>query len=433
MKKIIIAVLILAFALAGCNAPALPEQESSVAESSAVVKDYGYVMSNWKKTADDNPDYKYGYARHDINGDGVEEFFSFRNKIGTELNEELGIFYIHTMKDGEAVELSQPEEVPQHWPFPSADGIFYWNGNSETGGMCGKYKLKSGASEFETLDEYRREVEFFEDENARPIQTFFHGEQAITEDEFYAALDEYEREEQAASKFQFEIIPLSAEEESSEESEWSYSPESGYVIPEIDAPKTYKNVPSEYFGVLENLYKYAKACEMSSEDGSNVDTMGYFYETGFREHYSHNVGYRVWDINSDGVPELITGAGYDALMNPRACAIWTLKDGKPVQVESWGDRYRGVFLEDGTAFAYGSGGADCTAFYKYKLAPHAVEWTELESYYSESVYIDGKHMYTSACEINGRYTYLTRKEYLELWPKFDYLDNNTDLKLTTIL
>jgi len=328
MKKITVVLLILALALAGCSAPVTPVEESSVAESSAVfVKDYDYILDRLKLTAGNSTISEYAYARHDINGDGVEEFITLCDEIEY-VSGELRILDIYTIKDGAAVTVWRPEGAPNYWAFPTADGTFYWAENSTNGGIYGKYQ----------------------------------------------------------------------------------------------------NASSEYAPTLDDLYRYAFAYEMYHKENDRTDSWYMEFLNGVWSHdrvETSKLGYREMDINKDGIAELITGI-YDENDGFSLIAIWTLKDGKPVHVDGFGGRYRGVLLDDGSVFTYGSGGAQHFGFDEVFLAPHATEWTKTTEYTMCDEYKYKKQ--------NDRYIYITSAEFRSLgWNRFERLEKNAKLKITPIL
>ena len=446
MKKFALVALVFVLALtpalafAGCSAPVPPLAESSVADESSVatkiVETYDHVLGRLKTTAESQPYYKYGYAKYDINGDGEEELISFCNDKDYTYKDKMLVTDIHTMKDGVAEQIPLPNGTYEQCPFPSADGMFYWISDAESGGALRKYKFSAGAVKLELLEEYKRDVSSYKDnysdderlKNFVPTQAFFHGEQAITEDEFYAAMDKYEQEEKAG-ELTFEVIPIISEDERQRLFEESRtSDESEIEVPKIDAPGKYKNASVEYASTLDDLYRYAFAYDMYHKENDRTDSWYMEFLNGVWSHdrvETSKLGYREMDINKDGITELITGA-YDDNDGFSLIAVWTLKDGKPVHVDGFGGRYRGVLLEGGSIYTYGNGGAMCTHFTERVLAPHATEWTEVAEYAVCDEYNYKKQ--------NGRYIYMTFDEYYSLaWDRFNNLEKNAKLKITPIL
>ena len=434
MKKL--AVVFLMLALVGCSVPAPPSAVESSADSSVFVKDYDYILSNLKTTAERRPYYKYGYAKCDINGDEEEELISFCNEKDYKYRDKMLVIDIHTMKDGVAVQIPLPAGMPEQWPFPCADGMFYWISDNEQGGALRKYKLSAGTVKLELLEEYKREVSSYEDnysdeerfKNFIPTQAFFHGEQAITEDEFYAALDKYVQEEEVG-KLQFEVISIMSEDERQRILKESLaSDESEIELPEITAPGKYKNASSEYEPVLDDLYRYAFAYDMYHKANDRTDSWYMEFLNGVWSHdrvETSKLGYREMDINKDGIKEMITGiyGDNDAFS---LVAIWTLKDGKPAVVDGFGGRYRGVLLPDGSIYTYGNGGAMCTHFIERTLVSHSTKWIETTEYA-----VCDEYKYKNQ---NGRYTYMNFDEFRSLaWDRFDNLEENAKLKITPIL
>lgn len=108
------------------------------------------------------------------------------------------------------------------------------------------------------------------------------------------------------------------------------------VIPEGDAATHY--IDTVY---AEQIILYQTALKEQWDEGTCYEQgisplVSYYYEGDAME----NVGFALEDLDHDGQLELIIGAILDTDLDPAIFEIWTLKDGKPVQLCQSGYRNR---------------------------------------------------------------------------------------------
>ena len=108
---------------------------------------------------------------------------------------------------------------------------------------------------------------------------------------------------------------------------------------------------SAYGGVLANYYR--------AYTGGGTDA-GYAYQNGISEFigYSSHVGYAIEDLDGDGTAELvIEGMGTEDFSNGVLYDLYTLVNGKPVQIACSSARNRYYLRGDGRILNEGSSGA----------------------------------------------------------------------------
>jgi len=143
-------------------------------------------------------------------------------------------------------------------------------------------------------------------------------------------------------------------------------------IEPIIYPASYKDAPKAYKPVLDQFYAFAQA--LRREDWHTADDLSPFaWPEGYED-----LAYAVKDINKDGVKELLLLTnGYPKASN---VALYTLKDGEPVELGVYGAREPAQFAADGTVYVCGLGGV-YTYLDSYKLETGASELTQLTAYH----------------------------------------------------
>ncbi|MCL2494842.1 MAG: hypothetical protein FWE98_04205 [Oscillospiraceae bacterium] len=145
------------------------------------------------------------------------------------------------------------------------------------------------------------------------------------------------------------------------------------TMPPIEYPASYKDAPAAYKPVLDNLYAL-KQWLWNDE----TDWPDYYWDTILDFQYAEAImgawnypvsGYVVADINNDGVPELLLFGG------PDLRSLFTLSDGQPISLGSFGPRSWGYIAADGTVHHGGSGSAASGGSEIYRLEPYATTLT----------------------------------------------------------
>ena|GEM_PF-3542954 len=191
----------------------------------------------------------------------------------------------------------------------------------------------------------------------------------------------------------------------------------------------YKNAPPEYKAVLNDAYKYAKLYPKAENIDPNY-LAGVFSETS-----APPTAYSVIDINADGVPELL----FSQSVGNYISGIWTLQNGVPVMVSSYGfDSSRGTgswggISKDGTILQGSIGSFMYGNEIKCVLKPHDKKLTELVRYRYDVKEQDGRE-YIFYCKIeNGKAFYLTRLQFDVLNERHDDPDDNMKIDWQSIL
>ncbi|MCR4924242.1 MAG: haloacid dehalogenase-like hydrolase [Lachnospiraceae bacterium] len=129
----------------------------------------------------------------------------------------------------------------------------------------------------------------------------------------------------------------------------------------------YSEILNEYIKAIEEKWDSAKLEEnnMSPEYSSvNAASDG----NGLK-----NIGYAYYDVNSDGVEELLIGEILKDELKGTAYDIYTIVDRKPQHVVSGSGRDRYYALEGGLLCNERSGGADETEWIIYNITPNSTE------------------------------------------------------------
>jgi len=165
------------------------------------------------------------------------------------------------------------------------------------------------------------------------------------------------------------------------------------TMPPIEYPVSYKDAPEAYKPVLDQFYAFAQALRGDDWDAANAISP-FAWPVGHE-----GLAYAVKDINNDGVKELLL------VDESQYCEVvlYTLEDGKPLNVHVFGKRSYVKFAADGTLYNYGSSGADNHDFYTYKLCPGASELTQLTGYKQ-----DNSNYYK---DVGGEWQPITEEEW----------------------
>ncbi|MCM1082847.1 MAG: hypothetical protein NC393_04020 [Clostridium sp.] len=177
--------------------------------------------------------------------------------------------------------------------------------------------------------------------------------------------------------------------------------------------------PETRYGSILNLYKRAlsEAWDMDilMENGLNYMCM-YHKGTGLND-----VGYTFYDINLDGIEELIVGdEGY-------IFDVYTYQDNQVMLVAQSGERIRYGICENGVISLLASGGAARTYYVYYMLEPNAGELNLIECIaFNFDLNPDNPYFYTTSdFEDETLYTQIDEETADEIMRKYQGVDIGT--------
>jgi len=355
-----------------------------------------------------------GYALADLDGDGNPELLLCDNSANDSLYKQTpAISSVYAIRGGQLACIENDSLELREDTCLTTDGAFYQSvGYPETGyASLSKFRLETGASTFTIESSACASLSFAHGDV--PVPYWTKTEQGkdipITEDEFDALYKQYNNPGKLMALNFIPVYPGAANSDST-----SYSSETSPTL-QITYPRAYRNAPSEYKSILDDLYYLSESIRKkgSSDDGSD------FGRTGFCEYpypLNEELGYAIIDINHDGILELLLGTKSglkDSLLN----SIFTLKDGKPVLLSSFWSRSNGMISTDGIIYSVGSGGAAYTYLSSFKLdrnADNLTQLTDIRSDYSSSAQ---KAYYIQT--INDRNTYIPERTFMALLKKYE--------------
>ena len=138
---------------------------------------------------------------------------------------------------------------------------------------------------------------------------------------------------------------------------------------------TYQNILDNAYEVIvtDNGTDIVLSDEMFSYDGIREAKMGRDTEEALA-----GIGYTYYDVDDNGIEELIIADTGPEGWNNRILLMYTLYDDKPVLlIDGWA-RNRYYLLNDGTIYNEGSSGAAYTSFGVYRIAEDGSQIIELE-------------------------------------------------------
>lgn len=345
-----------------------------------------------------------GYALFDLDGDNSPELLlldipfydSSRKQIPT-------ICSIFAIRNGQLTCIKNGSFEFSNDTVLATDGTFYqctdWRGAGYT--YLSIFRLEPGASEFTIISEARATL-LFSDGNV-PVPYWVKKENGkeinITEDEFETIFKQYNSQESLNLNF----VLLRPDEVNP----WSIPrpAEKSLLTEPIECPQSYAGALSAYKPILDDLYLFSERMRLGESFEYTWENAG---ELGFVEPLWDGIGYALVDINNDGIPELLLGS-IDGLNNASPHSIFTLKDGKPVLLESFWSRSRGKLSADGIIYSVGSGGAAYTYLSSYRLDRNADKLTKLTEMFSDYSSSEEKSYFVQV--VNGKNHYITEKEF----------------------
>ena len=197
----------------------------------------------------------------------------------------------------------------------------------------------------------------------------------------------------------------------------------------IEYPASYRDAPAAYKPNLDALYALEQLLRQDKEGelfAPGSDTFPLFQDC-LEKAFIHDIygnggfGYAIKDINKDGIVELII------LQNEEEnfmCSIYTLKHGKPVNLDYYGRRFPGRLTADGTIYQTQYGGT--SRFMKSsRLKAGASELTLLTEYYMEH-----PDCYKGAYD--GEREPITEEEWEAVWEQYSNPPNPMPLTFIPI-
>ena len=151
-----------------------------------------------------------------------------------------------------------------------------------------------------------------------------------------------------------------------------------------------ESLESVYQELLDGIYDLILAedretdLELAAQVLNGIQDAGYFRTP---EETLEYVGYAQWDLNADGMPELviggINGERDGAYFGRDIYAVYTCVQGEIFCVCSgWSRNYVG-WMGENTFYQLGSGGASYTIVGQYALLPNAAEWSCNDLYFTD--------------------------------------------------
>lgn len=180
------------------------------------------------------------------------------------------------------------------------------------------------------------------------------------------------------------------------------------IIDSGKADTVYLKPVASYQDILDNAYEVI----VSDKAADIVEADKLFSSTGIREaKIGRNteealsaVGYTLYDIDGNGIEELIIADTGEGIWDNRILLMYTLHDGKPVLLIDGWDRNRYYLLNDYTIYNEGSGGASYTIFATYRMAEDGLRLEATDCYYSDAGYNENSELrwfHNTTGEITG--------------------------------
>lgn len=153
------------------------------------------------------------------------------------------------------------------------------------------------------------------------------------------------------------------------------------------ADTVYLKPVASYQDILDNVYEVIVA----DKAADIVEADKLFSSTGIREakiwrgtdETLSSVGYTLYDVDGNGIEELIIADKRENIYDNRILLMYTLHNGKPVLLIDGWMRYRFYLLDDNTVYNEGSSGAAYTIFATYRMAEDGIRLEAIDCYYSD--------------------------------------------------
>ena len=184
------------------------------------------------------------------------------------------------------------------------------------------------------------------------------------------------------------------------------------VVEPIVYPESYRDAPEAYWPVLHDMYTLLYITGL--DDGEPDRALRYADDLLGAELDTTGNGYAVVDINNDGTPELAILYGSETSDTSSLYALFTLKDGEPVGITSYGRRDGGALATDGTIYKISSCGTNCAFACSYRLEAGAAELSKLTEYGVDDNPLRDSD-YPCFKEIGNGFESITRDEFNAVW------------------
>ena len=366
-----------------------------------------------------------GYALVDLDDDNSPELILLDDSSIYDTNRQTSyIFAIFSIRNGRVVRVDNGSFEFNEATILGADKTLYqcvdWRGAGYT--ELKALRLEAGMSELTTAAEIKATLSFAEGDVPAPYwMKIENGEESsITEDEFFTYYEQYRNPKESMTLNPVILYPDSADP-------WVLPhTEDEAIIKPVEYPQSYRGAPNEYKPQLDALYLLSERIRRG--DFRRVSAYDSWAEgIGFAEFPHDKLGYAVADINNDGIPELLLGT-IEELEESYPNSIFALREGKPVFVESFWSRSRGVISTDGIIYCVGSGSAAYTYLISYRLDKNADTLTELTFFKSDYSMSDEKPYFVQV--VNGRNRYITEQEFSNVFE--EYMNPLGTMNLTVI-
>ena len=144
------------------------------------------------------------------------------------------------------------------------------------------------------------------------------------------------------------------------------------------------SVPDAYRGILDSVYKVILGKDEEAADGGLIGTGVREARIGRTvEETLAGVGYALYDVDGNGVQELIIADTGEGLWDNRILNMYTIREDKPVTVIDGWARNRYYILGDGRIYYEGSGGAAYTTFATYRIGAEGLDLEPIDYYFTD--------------------------------------------------
>ena len=164
---------------------------------------------------------------------------------------------------------------------------------------------------------------------------------------------------------------------------------------------------------------------------ADIATSGYILYPGKRGddrfENNHACGYAIKDLNGDGIEELVL-----LNVNYYVVAIFSMKDGRPILLDHFGNRKECKIDGNGYIVVYGTSASDVHSTVFYRIAKGGGSLEPLFEYGMDGhEWVDGEAMIKYYKIENGVKTYITLDEYNSLCKGHgEYYGHKTDIQVT---
>lgn len=145
------------------------------------------------------------------------------------------------------------------------------------------------------------------------------------------------------------------------------------------------SLPDAYKEILDSVYEVLLGKEADDVAGGELIGVGVWEARIGRtvEEILSCVGYTLYDVDGNGVQELIIADTGEGLWDNRILNMYTLHEDEPVMVlEGWA-RNRLYILNDGRIYYEGSGGAAYTTFATYRMGADGRSLEPIDYYFTD--------------------------------------------------